>query len=152
MAKKNKASKPKEVLAQVRLAADLYAWLEADATRGGETVAGWLRRLIIREYRTCTEVRAWCWVGGAHGVASADYRLEPLREIPDGGRVFALKTATGSRLSNERWMKEPPFQNPEACSFLLQPPAGEPSMWRFVHSIMRTDGVLEVTLTPLRTS
>jgi hypothetical protein len=93
---KNKPNKPKEVLVQARLAADLYAWVAADATRSGEMVAGWLRRLIIREYRARVEIRSWCWESGAHGVALAEYLLEPLREIMDGGRVFALKTATGS--------------------------------------------------------
>ena len=145
-----KGAQTGRVLIQVLVPPELHEWVQGEATRVGETVSSWVRRLIGDHRQARANVRAFCWAVSPPCGETTEYLLTPIREIPGSGQVFELRRANGVRFSDDAWMRELPYLRPDDVVFVVTSSDGVPAEWRFECSMFRTDGVLEVTLSPRR--
>ena len=140
-----------EKLVQTRVPKDIARKIEEAARDNGDTVAGWVRRVLFRQFGVAL-VEAWTKpVGSApdDGVTSRcqpQFFLRPLRDISASDRVFALHdharlpmpasalSERGSPLSGKgRWV-------------MLR---GSPIPWEVVTQYA-VGSIVEVTLRPVR--
>ncbi len=144
-------------LIQTRIPGDLYAWVEAQATRDGDSIAGWLRRLVVRERQhRGTTTKAWVRSlsdlkkEGPEVVQreyAAKYLLEHVRDLSEGVRVVRLLWASPSRagkpVSAEDWRESPLFEKPDEHRLVLD---GSPRPWTAEGVVDEQSGVVELTL------
>jgi hypothetical protein len=91
-----------DVLVQTRIPANAAKWLTRRAALDGDTVAGWLRRLITRE-ASMAHVKAWIEPVTHSDPAVllyqdrvSDYWFELLRELTPTASVFAVGFGEGT--------------------------------------------------------
>jgi len=142
-----------ERLLQTRVPSDLAKKIEASAKQEGDTVAGWIRRLLFRQFGVVF-VEAWTRPEGSatdDGITSRcqpQFYLRPLRDISASDRVFAVHdharlpmpasvmSERGSSLAGKgRWI-------------MLR---ASPIPWEVVTQFA-VGSILEVTLRPVRES
>lgn len=139
-----------EILVQTRLPERVAAWVARQADREGDTVAGWLRRLIIREQHGS---RIAAWVSHAERADpgyimslgwAPHYVLAPVRDISATDRVFVLLKPNGTHVGPGGLRDTPAFERPAEHKFILN---GSPTPWSIV-TMMYSDStkLTEITL------
>jgi proteasome lid subunit RPN8/RPN11 len=90
-----------ERLVQTRVPSDIARKIEAAAKQEGDTVAGWVRRVLFRQFGVVF-VEAWTCKAGSvapdDGVTSRcqpQFLLRPVRDISASDRVFAVHDHPG---------------------------------------------------------
>jgi hypothetical protein len=151
-------------LIQTRVPESVLQRVQEAAAERGDTIAGWLRRLVLKETQM-NRIGAWL-VHHRHADPSVHfspgnfsaptYYLEPIREHDSLERVFNLYGHDGhTPVLLAEWQGKPAFRNPADYRFLL---AGSPNTWHMATSVHNvTTGIIEValrsetSLTPFRT-
>lgn len=141
-----------ERLVQTRVPKDVAKKIEEAAKREGDTVAGWVRRLLFRQFGLAF-VEAWTRrvgdVASDDGIRSRtqpQFLLRPLRDISASDRVFALHDHNAVPIA-------PSAVSERAGSLgmgwvMLR---GSPIPWEIVTQYA-VGTVVEVTLRPVRDS
>jgi hypothetical protein len=127
-----------DILIQTRLPGELAAAVAHIADDEGESVAGWVRRLVFREMNV---VRVKAWVAHARrldpklvfaGSTAPTYWLRAHRVITPLDRVFVLTDRYGQPLENEALLEQEWFKKPSDFRFVLD---RSPTPWRIVTTI-----------------
>ncbi len=85
----------RDVLVQTRVSSAIGAWVERRAAADGDTVAGWVRRLLARE-ASRTRVRAWVRAADCQPLevleerGPCDYFLDLLVDLSPTTTLFAV--------------------------------------------------------------
>jgi hypothetical protein len=140
-----------EQLVQTRVPKDIGKKIAEAARLEGDTVAGWIRRLLFRQFGVAF-VEAWTRpVGSAapdEGVTSRaqpQYLLRPLRDISASDRVFVLHDHTRAPVTPDT-LRESAAAASRARWFILR---GSPVPWEIAAQYAVGSSV-EVTLRPVR--
>ncbi len=141
-----------EKLVQTRVPKDIAKRIEEAAKRDGDTVAGWVRRLLFRQFGQVF-VEAWTRpVGSAspdEGVTSRaqpQFLLRPLRDISASDRVFELHDHTGTPIAPSALAERGSPLAGKGRWVMLR---GSPIPWE-VAAQHAVGSVVEVTLRPVR--
>jgi hypothetical protein len=140
-------------LLQTRVPASVYQRVQDAAGEQGDTVAAWLRRLVIKETRM-NRIAAWlCHHRHAdptvhfhpenHGAPS--HFLEPLRDHGALERTFLLFGPDGyTPVTFDIWRKSQGFMRQAEHVFLLD---GSANVWRIATVVSEaTTGLMEISL------
>jgi hypothetical protein len=144
---------------QTRVPAAVFQRVQAAAEEHSDTVAGWLRRLVIRQTRM-NRIAAWLrhhrhadpavhFSPDNHGAPT--YFLEPVRDYSALERTFLLFGPDGYiPLPFEDWRNTPAFMRQSEHVFLLD---GSANVWRIVTVLSEsTTGLIELSLSAEPTS
>jgi hypothetical protein len=122
-------------LIQTRLPEEVGAAVAFIASDEGDSVAGWVRRLIFREV-SLVHIDAWVMparkvnpVAVFTGSEASKYRLRPRREITALDRVFDLTDRIGQLVPNHVLFDEPWYKEPHLFRFVLN---RSPTPWQIV--------------------
>lgn len=141
-----------ERLLQTRVPTDLAKRIEAAAKQEGDTVAGWMRRLLFRQFGVVF-VEAWTCKAGSvapdDGVASRaqpQFLLRPVRDISASDRVFAVHDHAGKPLALTSLTER---GSPLAGAGRWVILRGSPIPWEAITQYA-VGSIIEVTLRPVR--
>ncbi len=142
-----------EVLLQTRVPEEIGARVQALAQIRGESIAGWLRRTVIKESAMS---RIGAWMGHKNHVdpmvtldkynrGEPPYYLEPVRDYGPLDRVFNLFGSDAvTPVHRQRWQETQGFKATDDQRFLLD---GSPHVWRIGSATFNsTTGLMELTL------
>jgi hypothetical protein len=141
-----------ERLIQTRVPKDVAKKIEEAASRDGDTVAGWVRRLLFRQFG---HVFVEAWTRSAGDVAPDDgvtsrtqpqFLLRPLRDISASDRVFGLHDHNGVPVAPSALTERASSLAGSGRWVMLR---GSPIPWE-VAAQYGVGTIVEVTLRPAR--
>ena len=123
----------KDMLVQTRVPRLLGKWISTQADLSGETVAAWLRRLLVKE-ASLARVSAWVRPSDrcdpsvmAVNPVLPNYLLERLKVLDGDQALFALSDPEhGVPVTKEGWQQTEWFKRPGDHRFVLD---GSPHPW-----------------------
>jgi len=129
-----KRSGPREVLIQTRVPEDVAGWVAEMAYETGDTAAGWIRRLVMRDYRQSTVEAMVRHKNDCNPLPllahfSATHYLAPTAHITALDREFVLVSLEGEPLPRHQITGQAWFREPSEHRFVLE---GSPNPWRIV--------------------
>jgi hypothetical protein len=125
---------PRETLIQTRVPQDVAGWVAEMAYETGETAAGWVRRLVMRDYRQGTVPAVIRHVDNCNPPEvlahfSPTHNLLPIAHITPLDREFLLVDLSGEPLTRHQLMLQAWFREPGEHRFVLE---CSPQPWRIV--------------------
>jgi len=130
----------REVLIQTRVPSDVAAWVAEMAYETGDTASGWVRRLVMRDYRqsvveAMVRSKNDCNPLTVLAEFSPTFQLAPTNNITALDREFLLMSLQGEPLRRDATLGQAWFRAPSEYRFILQ---GSPNPWRIVTLIGAT--------------
>jgi hypothetical protein len=131
---RRRTSGPHEVLIQTRVPEDVAGWVAEMAYETGDTASGWIRRLVMRDYRQSSveamvRHKSNCNPLQLLAHFSPTHRLSPTSHITALDREFLLLNLQREPLKRDEVMGQAWFREPSEHRFILE---GSPNPWRIV--------------------
>ncbi len=119
---------------QTRVPEDVAGWVAEMAYETGETASGWIRRLVMRDYRQSTveamvRHKSNCNPLPLLAHFSPTHHLSPTSHITALDREFLLVNLQGEPLKRSEVTGQAWFREPSEHRFILD---GSPNPWRIV--------------------
>ncbi len=129
-----KTANPREVLIQTRVPEDVAGWVAEMAYETGDTASGWVRRIVMRDYRQANVLAMVRHKGESNPLLllahfSPTHSLAATNHITALDREFLLLDSQGQALTRSEVTGQDWFRRPSEYRFILE---GSPNPWKIV--------------------